>query len=567
MPPERSRRPQSGIVVLLGVAWRGSGEAWGVTASRTGTRTLLIAVCAGAVVAGLAVGTAAARPDLEPQARSTPLTLPLSTPSPQSGLQPSGRQLTPAGDAGRPRQLPHRGRRHGRRSVPLDRLRRLRHQRRPHRRHWPPREVCQPILDLPGASGGIALDSARRLAYVSGLPNSRWQPTKDVLPGARGDVVLVYSLDRRLRPGARRPHHPASRRTPDPPLTQSFPPPRAGLAASTSTWPQKLAVSPDGGRLLVPLNLADQRAVVDLGSATPCAIVSAGSYPFGAAILPDGALGLVSNEAIRDAVGRRPARRRASSRTSPSVPPLSHPQGIVVDRAGTRAYVALSAMRPGRRRRPADAARRAHDLGRAQRRARAPMPVAVALSPDGRPPVRGRVGRRRDRRHRACPASSPRRRSTGRSWAASRRPTTRRPWSPPRPEGGRPAQLLYVAARGLGVGPNPTGPDPTPPRPDLLGLQPDRPHAPTSSAASGYTGRRWSAAAPGSCRCPTDARGRAPHSRRGTPAPAGGRAGARRGTRRCAPTGRSSTSSSSCARTAATTSSWATSAAATATPS
>ena len=46
------------------------------------------------------------------------------------------------------------------------------------------RRVCQ-ILNLPGASGGIALDSRHRLAYVSGLANSLWQPSRKNLPGCR----------------------------------------------------------------------------------------------------------------------------------------------------------------------------------------------------------------------------------------------------------------------------------------------------------------------------------------------------------------------------------------------
>jgi len=52
--------------------------------------------------------------------------------------------------------------------------------------------VCQ-VLPVPGASGGIALDSAHRLAYVSGLPVSLWFPSQFGLPGARGDDVLVFS--------------------------------------------------------------------------------------------------------------------------------------------------------------------------------------------------------------------------------------------------------------------------------------------------------------------------------------------------------------------------------------
>ena len=45
--------------------------------------------------------------------------------------------------------------------------------------------VCQ-TLPVPGASGGIALDSVHRLAYVSGLQASLWLPTQFTLPGARG---------------------------------------------------------------------------------------------------------------------------------------------------------------------------------------------------------------------------------------------------------------------------------------------------------------------------------------------------------------------------------------------
>ena len=41
--------------------------------------------------------------------------------------------------------------------------------------------VCQTI-DIPGASGGVAIDSTHHLAYVAGLPNSRWQPSKNGLP-------------------------------------------------------------------------------------------------------------------------------------------------------------------------------------------------------------------------------------------------------------------------------------------------------------------------------------------------------------------------------------------------
>ena len=120
-------------------------------------------------------------------------------PSPASGLQPNGRQLTPAGTLVALGNLPMGG------AVTAD-----------GRYLWTvsagvssndvrivdttTRKVCQ-VLPLPGASGGIALDSAHRRAYVSGLLNSRWQPSKDGLPGAKGDVVHVFSWTDDLRAG------------------------------------------------------------------------------------------------------------------------------------------------------------------------------------------------------------------------------------------------------------------------------------------------------------------------------------------------------------------------------
>ena len=157
--------------------------------------------------------------------------------------------------------------------------------------------------------------------------------------------------------------------------SRSRPPP------STNAWPQKLAVSPDGRRLLVPLNLAGSADVIDLKHHDQVRNVVTGSYPFGAAILPDGRTGLVSNEAagtlsVVDLV------KGVKLRDIQVGPPLSHPQGIVVDRAGRRAYVALSALDEVvvvdlRRRR----VERTISVGRSA--GLGTMPVALALSPDG----------------------------------------------------------------------------------------------------------------------------------------------------------------------------------------
>jgi DNA-binding beta-propeller fold protein YncE len=48
------------------------------------------------------------------------------------------------------------------------------------------------IIALSGASGGIALDSRHRRAYISAISASRWWPTQAGLPGAAGNFVLVY---------------------------------------------------------------------------------------------------------------------------------------------------------------------------------------------------------------------------------------------------------------------------------------------------------------------------------------------------------------------------------------
>src|SRR5438132_679926 len=73
------------------------------------------------------------------------------------------------------------------------------------------------------------------------------------------------------------------------PPPQAFPP-----TAVTLSWPDRLAVSPDGATLLVPLNLANAAAIVDLASKS-VRYVTTGRYPYAAAVLADGKTGLVSN--------------------------------------------------------------------------------------------------------------------------------------------------------------------------------------------------------------------------------------------------------------------------------
>src|SRR4051794_13147688 len=193
-------------------------------------------------------------------------------------------------------------------------------------------------LKIPGASGGVALDSRNGLAYVSGEPETdigEYQLAKDA-PGHDGDVVHVFRWSAstgRAEPAGVIPVPPPS----DAPTTDSFPP---SVPPERRSWPERLAVSPDGRTLLVALGLADRAAIVDTRTKA-VRYVETGSHPFGAAILPDGRTGLVSNRGpgtvsvIDLAAGTKPA-------DIPAGPHLSHPESITLGPGGTRAYVPLT---------------------------------------------------------------------------------------------------------------------------------------------------------------------------------------------------------------------------------
>lgn len=401
--------------------------------------------------AGISFATVSPAGDVTP---SPPRPAAVTVPNPVTGLQPNGRQLTPSGRQIALGNLPTGA------AVTAD-----------GRFLWTVSagfssndvrivdtssgRVCQ-VIPVPGASGGIALDSVHRLAYVSGLPNSRWQPSNNDLAGAKGDVVLVY------RWTATCGHATLARvisvpPQPNPPTAQAYPPPRAGLTATTLAWPQKLAVSPDGSRLLVPLNLADSAAVVDLGHGDRVRYVLTGSYPFGAAALPGNRLGLVSNEAA-GTVSVVDLVRASKIRDIQVGPPLSHPQGIAVDRAGRRAYVALSASDQVV---VVDLARRAVErtiwVGRSA--GLGTQPVSVALSPREDRLVVAESGADELT---VVQIPAPGARAAAADWTLlGRIPTAAQPQAvvtAARGGASRSGQLLYVAAEGMGVGPNPKGP-------------------------------------------------------------------------------------------------------------
>ena len=196
-------------------------------------------------------------------------------------------------------------------------------------------------IRLPGASGGIVMDPARNRAYVSGVADSKGrtlQETKPDVPGHEGDVIHVYDYN----PGTGSASFnrvievppPSSARAP-----QNFPPTNVDERTS---WPDRLAIAPDGGRLLIPLNLADAAAIVDLSSEKDAVrYVETGNYPYGAAILKDGKTGLVSNE-TPGTVSVVDLDRGVKIKDIQVGAHLSHPEAIAVDPKADRAYVAVT---------------------------------------------------------------------------------------------------------------------------------------------------------------------------------------------------------------------------------
>jgi YVTN family beta-propeller protein len=192
-------------------------------------------------------------------------------------------------------------------------------------------------IPMPGASGGIAMSPDGRTAFVSGTPESEHEDQKspEGTPGKDGDVIHVFKYDPKKGTAKRDGviELPAPDGTPAP---QSFPP----TNTKALSWPRDIGVSPDGKTLVVALNLADAAAIVDVAK-RDVRYVKTGSYPYGAAVTADGKRGLVSNEASGtvSVIDLDSARKIKDIQVGPK---LSHPEGIAVDPNASRAYVAVA---------------------------------------------------------------------------------------------------------------------------------------------------------------------------------------------------------------------------------
>jgi DNA-binding beta-propeller fold protein YncE len=192
------------------------------------------------------------------------------------------------------------------------------------------------VIPIPGASGGITMDRGHNLAYVSGIADSTdGGEARPKLPGRDGDVVDVYKYDPRSGK-AHFLHLLPVPPTSDAPIPQNFPP----TNQTRIGWPDRLAVSPDGSKLLVPLNLADEAAIVNTKTKA-VTYAKVGHYPYGAAISSNGKTGYVTNETD----GTLSFVNMANGNVTDTValgPRLSHPEAIVINTRTKIAYVTMA---------------------------------------------------------------------------------------------------------------------------------------------------------------------------------------------------------------------------------
>ena len=190
-------------------------------------------------------------------------------------------------------------------------------------------------VPFPGLSGGIAMSPDGRTAYVSGLRDSSHsdEQVDPSVPGRGGDVIHVLHYDPKSGIASRA----GIIGVPPPsgaPTVQDFPP----TSNDHLSWPRDLAVSPNGRTLLVALNLADSAAIIDTTTGS-VRYVGVGHYPYGAAITNDGRFGLVTSETE----GTVSVINLASGSVVKSIqvaPRLSHPEGMAVDPKADLAFVA-----------------------------------------------------------------------------------------------------------------------------------------------------------------------------------------------------------------------------------
>ncbi len=354
-------------------------------------------------------------------------------------------------------------------------------------------------LPFPGLSGGIAMSPDGHTAYVSGLKDSSHtdEQVDPSVPGREGDVVHVLTYDPKTGIASRAGIIPV----PPPsgaPAVQNFPP----NPTVHRSWPRDIAVSPDGRTLLVALNLADAAAVIDTATGN-VRYVNVGHYPYGAGIRTDGRYGMVTSE-TGGTVSVIDLASAQLIKTIQVAPRLSHPEGVAVDPKSHFAFVA-NANQDTITVIDTDTMEVARTLSVERSQGLGSSPTYVSVTPDGCDLLSADSGEdavavfalSRAKRCGQGAKPGPKKKHHGgkgkggkKSAATSvdqlaakhkgkkgKSKSTRRKARPFQlvgriPTGSYPTvaaatakrgQLVWVSARGLGVGPNPNGPNPKSP--------------------------------------------------------------------------------------------------------
>lgn len=339
-------------------------------------------------------------------------------------------------------------------------------------------------IPFPGLSGGVAMSPDGRTAYVSGVANSSHEAERadPSVPGQEGDVIHVLHYDPKTglatRAGVIGVPPPS-----DAPLAQNFP-----TSSDHLSWPRDIAVSPNGRTLLVALNLADAAALIDTATGN-VRYVNVGHYPYGAGITTDGRYGLVSSE-TQGTVAVIDLAAGNVVKTIQVAPPLSHPESIAVDPKAPRAFVG-NANQDTITVINTKSLSVARTLSVERQQGVGTSPTYVNVTPDGCDLLSADSGedavavfalsrkKRCGQGAKRGPQKKGKKGSTATAETASEHKkgkgnSKRRKAKPFQlvgriPTGSYPAmaaatpkrrQLVWVSARGLGVGPNPGGPNP-----------------------------------------------------------------------------------------------------------
>ena len=199
------------------------------------------------------------------------------------------------------------------------------------------------VLPLPGAYGGIVYASDGRTVYVSGEPIGDSHPQGPTVAND-GDAIHVFKVDPAT--GAAQETVPiilpatsggTAQQENANPASLIFQPPGPGPSSGVG-WPIGLGLTSNGRTLVVALNQADQVALIDL-AARSSRLVKVGAYPNGVAV--DGGTAFVTNE-YDGTVSMIDVASGQVTKTITVGVTNSHPEGVSVDPATHTLYVAVT---------------------------------------------------------------------------------------------------------------------------------------------------------------------------------------------------------------------------------